>query len=53
LAKLVPHAELNFRTRKNCSLYDNPGADVNELQKVEQEEHDSSHEAEDASASCY
>jgi hypothetical protein len=40
-----------YKMRETCDLYNNPGADANELQKVEQEENDSSHEAEDASAS--
>jgi hypothetical protein len=37
--------------RKTCDLYGNPVADASELQKVEQEEHDSCHEAGVASAS--
>jgi hypothetical protein len=32
--------------RETCDLYDNPEAYANELQKVEQEEHDSSYESE-------
>jgi hypothetical protein len=28
-----------YKMRKTCDLYDNPGADANELQNVEQEEH--------------
>jgi hypothetical protein len=40
-----------YKMRKTCDSYESPRADANELQKVEQEEHDSSHKAEDASAS--
>jgi hypothetical protein len=40
-----------YKMTKTCDSYDNPGADANELQKVEKEEHDSFHEAEDISAS--
>jgi hypothetical protein len=39
-----------YKMRTACDLYDNVGADASELQKVKQEEHDSFHEAEDASA---
>jgi hypothetical protein len=35
-----------YKVRKTCDLYDKPGADINELQKVEQEQYDSSHVAE-------
>jgi hypothetical protein len=35
-----------YKLRDTCDLYDNPEADANELQKGEQEEHDSSHEGE-------
>jgi hypothetical protein len=35
-----------YKMRETCDLYDNPEADANELQKVEQEEHHSSYEAE-------
>jgi hypothetical protein len=37
--------------RKTRDLCDNSGAEINELQYVEQEQHELSHEAEDASAS--
>jgi hypothetical protein len=40
-----------YKVRKTCGLYGNREADANELQKAEQGQHDSSHEAEDASAS--
>jgi hypothetical protein len=40
-----------YKMGKYCDLYDNLGADASALQKVEQEEHDSSHEAEDTSTS--
>jgi hypothetical protein len=40
-----------YKVRKACDLYDNPGAEISEVQKVELEEHNSSHEAEDASVS--
>jgi hypothetical protein len=33
--------------RETCILYDNSAAYANELQQVEQEEHDSFHESED------
>jgi hypothetical protein len=29
-----------YKVWKSCDLYDNPGADINELQKVEQEQYD-------------
>jgi hypothetical protein len=28
-----------YKVRKSCDLYDNPEADINELQKVEQEQY--------------
>jgi hypothetical protein len=37
--------------RKTSDFCVSPRADANELQEVEQDEHDSSHEAEDVSAS--
>lgn len=40
-----------YKMRKACDLYVNPVADTSELEKVEQEEEDSCHETEDASAS--
>jgi hypothetical protein len=39
-----------YKMRKACDLYDNPGADISELENAEQEQqYDPSHEAEDAS----
>jgi hypothetical protein len=40
-----------YKMRKALYFYDNPGAEVRELQKIKQEENDLSHEAEDTSAS--
>jgi hypothetical protein len=52
LVNFVPDAVLYLiKGEKTCDLCDDPGADVNKLQKVEQEEYDSSHEADGASAS--
>jgi hypothetical protein len=40
-----------YKTSQTSDLYDNPGADVNELQKVEQEKQVSSHIAKYVSSS--
>jgi hypothetical protein len=40
-----------YKMSKTCHLYNDPGADDNELQKVEQRKNDSSHNANDASTS--
>jgi hypothetical protein len=49
--KICAQCRLKFyKMRNTCDIYGNPGSDANELEKVQQEEHNSSHEAEDASA---
>jgi hypothetical protein len=40
-----------YKMRKVCDVYNNLGAGVSELENTEQEEYDSSHELEAASAS--
>jgi hypothetical protein len=40
-----------YKVQTSCDLYDNPAADINEVQKVEQEQYDSSHVAENAGVS--
>jgi hypothetical protein len=40
-----------YKMRKTSDLYISPRAGISELQKIEQDDHDSSHEAEGVSAS--
>jgi hypothetical protein len=40
---------IKFHKMKTCDLHDSPEADTNELQKTEQEDQNSTHEAEDGS----
>jgi hypothetical protein len=45
----MPNAELTFcKMRKTYDLCDSLRADATELQKIQQEEHDASHEADDS-----
>jgi hypothetical protein len=40
-----------FNITKTCDSYDNPAADINEPQKIQHQENNSSYEPEDASVS--
>jgi hypothetical protein len=50
--KICAESRIKFyKVRRTCYLCDSPGADTSELQKVKQEEHDWSYDAEDTCAS--